>query len=110
MYNIEGTKITMVRGDTFVASISLNRKGEPYIPTENDTIRFAAKKNIGDVEPAIYKEVPIDTMELKLTPADTSRLPFGTYLYDLEIEFEDGGVDTFVHEGQLIILSEVCSV
>lgn len=109
MYKIEGTTISMVRGDTFVAAITLNRNGEPYIPTENDTIRFAAKRQYGDLQPCIQKEVPTDTMELKLNPSDTAKLPFGTYIYDLEIEFEDGGVDTFVASGKLNILNEVCS-
>ena len=109
MYKVEGTTITMVRGDSFVASISLSRNGEPYIPVNGDTIRFAAKKKIGDAKPCIEKTVPTDTLELKLIPSDTAKLPFGDYIYDLEITFADGGVDTFVYGGTLILLAEVCS-
>lgn len=109
MYKVDGTTITMVRGDTFVAAINLSRNGEPYIPVSGDQIRFAAKRSIGDAKPCIAKNIPYDTMELKLVPADTAKLPFGSYVYDLEIEFADGAVDTFVYGGTLNILAEVCS-
>lgn len=109
MYKVEGTKITMVRGDSFVAAINLTRGEETYTPVEGDTIRFAVKKNIGDAYPCILKLVPIDTLELKLVPADTAKLAFGNYIYDLELEFSDGAVDTFVHNGTLVLLPEVYS-
>lgn len=107
MYKVCGTTITMVRGDTFVAVINLSRGGESYIPSNNDIIRFAARRS-GEVRPRITKIVPIDTLELCLSPEDTKDLPGGLYKYDLEIEFENGDIDTFISNGVLNIISDIC--
>lgn len=51
-YNVSGTTITLTRGDTFMAQISItDSKGEPYIPVEGDSVRFAMKSAYTDDEP-----------------------------------------------------------
>lgn len=107
MYKVCGTTITMVRGDTFVATVSLCQCGEPYIPTENDVIRFAARR-AGEVRPRIEKVVSNDTMELCLLPEDTKDLPVGLYKYDMQIELETGDIDTFISSGTLNLVSDIC--
>lgn len=92
MYKVEGTTIYLTRGDTLRIIVGLNNKDKtPYIPAENDSIRFALKSSrmnaqkteFLDKEPLLIKNVPMDTMELKLDPEDTKKLSFGTYKYDL---------------------------
>lgn len=116
MYKVEGTTITLTRGDTFYAQIAIKRKdGTVYTPDEGDTIRFALKsprmtadkKDFVDKEPLILKSIPIDTMVLQLDPSDTKSLGFGKYKYDIEITFSDGKVSTFIADADFNLTTEV---
>ena len=112
---ISGTSITLTRGDTLKVLINLFKDDQPYDPVAGDRIRFALKHNImnskqteyKDVEPLILKQIPIDTRILELEPEDTKPLGFGTYVYDIQITFADGTVDTFITEAKFIITPEV---
>lgn len=114
-YSITGTTITMTRGDTLKATITLTKDGEVYTPAEGDKIRFAVKHTTMfcdrgeyvDDEPLILKDVPIETMTLTLDPEDTKGLEFGKYVYDMEITFTDGTVDTFITASPFILKPEV---
>lgn len=108
MISVKNNRITMTRGDTCRIKITLNDdNGDEYIPQEGDVIRFAAKKEYTDSVPVVSIEVPIDTMVLEIKPTDTKHLPFGNYVYDLQITFADGTVNTFVCKGQLKLDEEV---
>lgn len=108
MVIIENTTISMVRGDTAKIVIAINdSEGNEYTPVEGDIIRFAAKRSYHDTEPIIYKVIPNDTLLLWIEPQDTKTLPFGKYIYDIEITFADGDVDTFIANAELNILKEV---
>lgn len=106
MYKIQGNKITLTRGDSFYCQLTLKSKdGTVYVPEEGDVIRFAMGRDYGD--PIITKVIPNDTMTLSLVPADTEELSFGKYVYDIEITFADGDVDTFINEAEFVIAPEV---
>ena len=115
MYNVDGTTITMTRGDTLAVQVEILRNGEQYTPQDGDIIRFALKNavfNRGrtayiDPEPLIVKTIPNDSLILRLDPEDTKSLPFADYAYDIEITFANGEVDTFIAEAQLTIAPEV---
>ena len=107
MYKIQGTTITLTRGDSFYCLLSLKRNGQAYTPDAGDIIRFAMKKNYFDAEPLIEQTIPNDTLVLCLLPSDTKTLAFGTYVYDIEITFENGDVDTFINEAKFVIAPEV---
>lgn len=105
---VKGNTIIMTRGDTLKVKVNLsNKDGTPYTPQEGDTIRFACKQDYGEYPLLIRKEVPTDTMLLKLEPSDTKELSFGDYVYDIEITFANGDVDTFVDRGTLRLTEEV---
>ena len=111
MVVINGTTITMVRGDTARITISVNdADGQPYVPVEGDVIRFAAKKKYTDADVVIYKLIDTGAMLLVIEPDDTEGLMMGgtkgRYVYDIEITMADGTVDTFVR-GDLVLLEEV---
>lgn len=96
-YSIVGTNITLTRGDTLKALISItDHEGNPYTPKQGDQIHFAMKRNITDPEPLVTKDIPIETMTLILDPADTKTLEFGTYKYDIQLTTASGEVDTFI--------------
>ena len=104
------TTIIHTRGDTldFTVVILKSDKVTRYHPVQGDRVRFALKKEYEDMKPLIVKDVPIDTMRLHLDPEDTKNLPFGTYVYDLELTFgDDGTVDTFINKGKFKLTEEV---
>lgn len=108
MYKIDGTTITLTRGDSFYGLITLkNQDGTDYVPQEGDVIRFALKRRYWDDKALITKTIPNDTLVLHLLPNDTKSLPFGGYVYDCEITFSDGDVDTFINEASFILAPEV---
>lgn len=108
MQKILGNNITLTRGDTFKANVDLfNRDGTAYTPEQGDAIRFALKKDYGDAEPILNISIPNDTRLLHIEPNDTKTLPFGNYVYDIEITKADGTVDTFIAEAVFNIAPEV---
>lgn len=106
---ISGSTIKMTRGDTLRVVLTLkDDEGNIYTPLENDVIRFAMKENYNDPEPLLLKIIPHDTMELVLNPSDTKNLPQpSSYVYDMEITYENGDVETFIKEAKLQITKEV---
>ena len=107
-YSVKKTTITLTRGDTFHANIIMHDSdGEPYYPVEGETIRFAMKKDYSDPEPLLLIDVPIETMELIITSEDTKELPFGNYVWDMQITRLNGDIDTFITKASLVLTEEV---
>lgn len=105
---VKGTDISLTRGDTCTVKIDiLDQDGVLYEPVEGDHVRFAAKKGYEKGAPLIVKEIPIDSMILKLDPEDTKKLDFGKYVYDVELTKKNGDVDTFITKASLTITEEV---
>lgn len=115
MVSIDGTSITMTRGDTLVADVQIMRGNTEYQPAEGDVIRFAVKNTtmVGggadykDAEPILEKVIPNDTLQLVIEPEDTKPFKFGEYVYDVSIEFSDGNVDTFITASPFVLTPEV---
>lgn len=115
MVKIIDNAITMTRGDTLRATVTITRDGEAYTPVTGDTVRFALKRDVlngakteyKDAEPLVLKDIPIDTLLLQLDPEDTKHLGFGSYVYDIQITFADGSVDTFIAAQKLVLSPEV---
>ena len=105
-YSVDGTKITMTRGDTVRIQVAIDIDGKEYTPQEGDVVRFAAKKAWTDDEPCVYVDIPNDTLVLTINPEDTKQLEFGAYNYDLQITFANGDVATFVTKAKLKIEEE----
>lgn len=115
MHKIYGNNITLTRGDTLIVKIELTKNGEPYTPADGDLIRFALKHNklkqdgsdFTDTQPLANITIPNDTLLLEITPGTTKTLAFGNYVYDIEITFADGRVDTFIADAKFTIAPEV---
>lgn len=108
MQQIVGKHITMTRGDTFKATVTMETaSGEIYAPAAGDVIRFAMKKKITDATALITKILDNSRLLLQLDPADTKQLPYGDYLYDIEITYASGEVDTFISKAVLTLAEEV---
>lgn len=120
MFSIDGQKIELTRGDTLILEVGIYIETEEggkqqYTPVPGDTIRFALKRDkmnakrteYSDPEPLIRKDIPVETMILRLDSQDTTPLPFGNYVYDIQITFVDGTVDTFIANQPFILTPEV---
>lgn len=115
MIKVSGTQIQMTRGDTLRVRVNITLDGEAYTPEEGDSIAFYLKHSAfnimrtdyKDPEPLVTKAVPISTMVLTLDPEDTKPLDFGDYVYDLELTFANGTVDTFINNASLTLEPEV---
>ena len=110
MVNISGTSISVTRGDTLEAALEIcYADGRPYEVRAGDVIRFALKQKYTDREPILMKEIPHDTMLLRLEAAETKLLTAGwtPYVYDIQITMEDGTVDTFIDRAKFVVTEEV---
>lgn len=101
--------IVMTRGDTANIAVEVrDKENNLYTPTDGDTIRFAVKQTYSDDSVLIEKNIPIDTLLLHLDPSDTKDLEQPSeYVFDVQITFNNGDVDTFIPNGRLIITQEV---
>ena len=100
MTEVKGNKINHTRGDTLPLQFAIYVKatGEPYEPVEGDTCRFAISvgyKEDDDYELILEKNVPMDTLTITLSSAET-QIPYDTYNYDVQITHLDGTVETFI--------------
>ena len=104
---IQGNKIHLTRGDTLRVTVNITQDGEPYVPVEGDSVRFALKRDFDDKDPLVIRNIPTDTLKLILVPEDTKPLDFGKYWYDVELTKNDGTVDTFIGPERFYITEEV---
>ncbi len=106
---VSGTTITATRGDTVKVQLELiDSEGNVYTPAASDVIRFAMKESYDDAEPILLKVIPNDTLILKLDPEDTKNLSQpSSYVYDLQITYANGDVDTFIDKAKFKLTEEV---
>lgn len=109
MFIIDGSTVTLTRGDSFYAVVGAKNKstGQAYTPQEGDVIKFGMKKNAKDAECVVEKTLDNSTLLLHLEPNDTKELPLGNYVYDIELTTSDGDVDTFINNATLTLVTEV---
>lgn len=100
MFKIVGKDtIYHTRGDSLYLFVRMTNKddGTDYVPQEGDEIRFALKREYNDNEiPLILKDIPYNTQILHLEPSDTKNLPYGKYVYDVQLTKPNGDVITFI--------------
>ena len=110
MVDINGNTITITRGDTLDATLAIfTGDGTPYEPQERDVIRFALKRKYADRNTVLLKDIPVDTLRLRLESEETKllRAAWAPYVYDIQLTAADGTVDTFIDRGRLIVTEEV---
>ena len=97
-YSVNNTtkEIELTRGDTLKVKIDVLINGEAYTPRPEDSLRFAMKTTYNTSKLLVHKDIPIDTCILHLEPEDTKKLRFGEYVYDIQITFANGDVNTFI--------------
>ena len=105
---IKKNVISCTRGDSFWTTLQLvDADGNAYVPDSGDYIRFSLKTSTDDNEtPLVMKEIPPDTLELRLSPEETDFDP-GIMFYDVEVVLNNGKVDTVIPPTKFIITPQV---
>lgn len=106
MYSINGTTISVTKGDTLIAAIGITKDGETYVLQEGDSVRFALKTSYTDSTCLILKQIDPESLILRLEAAETKALEVGSYVFDIELTFANGDVDTFI-SGTFKVIPEV---
>ena len=102
--------IKMTKGDTFLKSIILKKGDQAYNPDPEDRIRFALSnvyKGEKGYNLLIEKIIPNDSLQWRIDPEDTNDLKYGSYVYDLQITYADGKVETFADKKRFVLTEEV---
>lgn len=104
MFRISNNEITLTRGDSAEFDIELSScDGEAYEAQEGDIIEFTVKENVYSSEALIHKK----GNKIIIAPEDTAKMSYKEYVYDVQVTFADGTVDTVIPPSKFKITSEV---
>lgn len=112
MLSIQGTNITITRGDSAYIDISIkDSKGNAYTPGADDKIRAQVRTDASSKTVLFESEIPYDTLVWHIKPEDTESAQMGkSYVYDMEIETAEGDIFTFIPLSSFTISKEVTRV
>lgn len=106
---IQGTSLSMIRGDTEVIAVSCIKDNEPYIQ-DGDTVYFTVKKSVNTEEKILQKVITVfsdNKALIEIEPEDTKDLAYGRYKYDVQLTKFNGEVKTLVEPSSFIVEGEV---
>lgn len=108
MLKVSGNSIYLTRGDSACFELEVeDSEGNTYDYSE-DTVVFSLKKRCSDPTVLIQKTFDEDG-KIYFDPADTAKLAFGDYLYDIQLthteEPEQEGDDPVVTVDTIIVPS-----
>lgn len=99
-----GPTITITRGDTASFEITItDASGDEYTPVAGDVVTFTVKKSTKTEEALIQKT----GTSIALEHDDTAELKYGTYVYDVQLEYASGDIDTFIGPADFVVTEEV---
>ena len=103
---LENNIISFVRGDTFSFSVELLTTDDvPYELKENDKLVFTVKKTPNTSKVLIQKQIG-SSMDVRIDHEDTADLPYGNYVYDVQLTNELG-TKTVIEPTSFILKEEV---
>ena len=105
MFKISGNMISITRGDTGIFTLELSAGGQAY-DYSDDEVLFTVKKDIYATNIVFQKTVTYGE-NVTIEPADTENLPYGSYVYDVQVTTAAGIVDTVIPPSTFSVLSEV---
>ena len=93
MFQISKNVVRMVRGDTGTVELALTDENGNAIEPAAYMAILSLKKNIDDVAYIFQKQFVNGKVEF--THADTNNLPYGQYVYDVQVEIlQDNSIHT----------------
>lgn len=108
---IDGNDITMIRGDSKDLYIRCYDGGS-HIPFEKgDTVYFTVKESPSKKEKIlqkIVKDFQDGVAHIEIMPGDTKQMKFKRkYVYDVQVTFKSGRVNTIVPLSHFMVTEEV---
>ena len=91
--------------DHACGAVVTDADGKEYIPQNGDSLRFAMARSY-DGRVIVKKSIAMDTLLLTIDPADTKKLSFGQYVYDIQFTSASGDVST-IAMGSFHVTKEV---
>ena len=108
---IQGTNISMIRGDSEVIKVSCRNESGVDVPfAEGDIVYFTVKKSPYTEEKILQKIVTEFTdgvALINISPEDTRELKPGAYYYDIQLNRANGQVKTIIPPSRFTINAEV---
>lgn len=108
---INGTSISMIRGDTETINVSCKDTSGASVPFESgDTIYLTIKTNPREIEKILQKvatEFTDGAAIITFDHDDTKQLKIGTYYYDVQLNRANGTVKTIIPPSNFCIDPEV---
>jgi len=108
----KNNNMTLTRGDTAYANVVLysdEKHTTQYTLQDGDSLVFTLRKtpkiNSEDKDYIFQKEF-VDN-EVKILPSDTGNLEYGDYIYDVQLTYANGDVDTIITERKLTLTYEM---
>lgn len=113
MLEIDGNTIKLTRGDTAYIEVPITRlvdgEMQEYTMSSGDKLYFTVKDKAGlDSESFLFRKEITGNNTFHILPEDTKHLPFGKYVYDIELDTENGDVFTVVTISTFSVEKEVC--
>lgn len=106
MFKVDNNNISMIRGDSGVFTITItDTAGNDVALTDGDVLTFTLRRT--PRSPTIVLQKTITDGTLTINPSDTQDMPFGSYVYDVELKRADGYTDTIIPPHEFCILEEV---
>lgn len=106
MFQTQNNNISLIRGDSGAFTISIaDTNGSPVALTDGDVLTFTLRRT--PRSPTIVLQKTITDGTLTINPSDTQDMPFGSYVYDVELKRADGYTDTIIPPHEFLLLEEV---
>lgn len=108
---INGTNISMIRGDSETITVQCKDSFGDYILFETgDTIYFTIKENVSTTTKLLQKIITVfidGAAIIEINPLDTKELKFKEYYYDIQLTRADGSITTIISPSKFRIEGEV---
>lgn len=106
MFSVQDNNIAMIRGDSGIFKIDvIDVAGNAVALDDNDVLTFTLRR--ATRSPTIVLQKTIADGTLTINPSDTQDMPFGSYVYDVELKRADGYTDTIIPPHEFLLLEEV---
>ncbi len=105
LFNVINNNISIIRGDSATVKLSVtDANGDPYTILGTDTVTMMVRQTPTS-EVVISKT--FSDAQISIAPSDTEDLPYGNYVYDVQLVHNNGWTDTIIPVHGFTILPEV---
>ena len=108
---VNGTNLTMIRGDSESITLLLKKDGEITSFNQGDTVYFTVKQSPNTDKIMMQKIITTfdedGSCTIEINPDDTKNFSFRDYVYDIQLNDSNGRVTTIVPCSKFTISEEV---